>query len=146
MSMSWSKAIPALILVMVLTGCATMSEPILLDAPDLDPRYRDYLGRVSQMIREKWSYPRVKDEATGKCEYKPAQLVIDFALFEDGRVRDVTVTKSSGMDVYDERAVKAVKAASPFPRVPPELMARAKPGSTGVTIRAVVTYKRVTQP
>ncbi len=90
--------------------------------------------------------PCIKDEATGKCEYKPAQLVIDFALFEDGRVGDVTVTKSSGMDVYDDRAVKAVKAASPFPRVPPELMARAKPGSAGVTIRAVVTYKLVTQP
>lgn len=48
--------------------------------------------------------------------------------------------------VYDERAVKAVKAASPFPRVPPELMARAKPGSAGVTIRAGVTYKLVTSP
>jgi hypothetical protein len=88
-------------------------EPILLDAPDLDPRYRDYRGRVSQMIRENWVYPCVKDEATGKCEYKPVQ---------------------------------AVKAASPFPRVPPELMARATPGSARVTIRAVVTYKLVTQP
>jgi len=96
------------------------------------------------MIGIKWGYPCVKDEATGKCEYKPAQLVIDFGILEDGRLGYVNVKESSGMEIYDERSVRAIRDASPFPRVPPELMAKAKPGSSWVTIRVRLKYKLAT--
>lgn len=36
----------------------------------------------------------------------------------------------------------AVRLANPYPSVPDELMARMKPGSTGVIIRAEFRYKR----
>src|SRR5262245_28287366 len=69
----------ALLFIVLLAGCqATRSspapvtqepalfqgEPIRLDAPDLDPRYRDYFARLSRMIRDKWSYPCVPNAAT----------------------------------------------------------------------------------
>jgi len=148
---------PVLILVMMLAGCASAPNqagskdparlegaPISINAPGLDPKSRDYLTRVSQMIRAKWSYPCLKDETTGKCEYKPAELVIDFDIFEDGRGGHIAAAESSGMDIYDQRAVAAVRSAAPFPRVPAELMARAKPSIGGVTIRAKLQYKLVT--
>jgi len=149
----------ALLLIVLLAGCQTTTsapapvtqepgrfegEPIRMDAGDLDPRSRDYLARVSRMIRDKWSYPCVPNAATGKCDYKAATLVLDFGLLEDGRVGLVTVRESSGMNIYDDRAVAAVRAASPFPGVPAEMMARAKAGSAGVTIRAAFNYKLVT--
>jgi TonB family protein len=150
-------ATPMIMLVMLLAGCASApnqagskdparfeGEPISINALGLDPKSRDYLTRVSQMIRAKWSYPCLKDETTGKCEYKPAELVIDFDVFEDGRGGRIAVAQSSGMDIYDQRAVAAVRSAAPFPRVPAELMARAKPNSGGVTIRAKLQYKLVT--
>ena len=56
----------------------------------------------------------------------------------------VTVRESSGMDIYDDRAVAAVRAASPFLRVPAEMMATAKADGAGVTIRAAFNYKLVT--
>src|SRR5712691_10941739 len=59
-------------------------EPLPLDSKDA--RYNDYLDRVRRMIKEKWAYPCVKNPATGQCEYKSAQLVIEFGILRDGRV------------------------------------------------------------
>jgi hypothetical protein len=67
------------------------------------------------MIRSKWSYPCLKNETTDKCEYEPAELVIDFDIFEDGRGGHIAVAQSSGMDIYDQRAVAAVRSAVHFP-------------------------------
>src|SRR5207249_1320224 len=67
-----------------------------------------------------------------RCEYKTANVEVDIGLFTDGRLAHVTVRESSGIAVYDDGAVKAIKAASPFPPVPPALMAKAKPGSASV--------------
>jgi hypothetical protein len=70
-----------------------------------DPRYRGYLDRISKMIKEKWSYPCLKDEGTGRCDYKPARLTIEFALLQDGRVDYIRVTKKAEWKIYDEYAV-----------------------------------------
>jgi hypothetical protein len=86
----------------------------------------------------------VKDEATGRCEYKPARLMIEFGLLAKraGGLR-VRVTKKAEWEVYDEYAVNAIQHASPLPPVPPALMALAKPGNAGVRIRAAFEYKVV---
>jgi hypothetical protein len=42
---------------------------------------------------------------------------------------------------YDESAMTAIKLASPFPAVPPALMAKANRGSTGVPIVAHFIYQ-----
>jgi protein TonB len=114
-------------------------EPIPLDSKN--SRYRDYLDRVRRMIEAKWRYPCVKDRASGKCEYKDATLTIEFGISQDGRVAHVTVRESSRIDVYDEAIVNAIKAASPFPPVPAELMARTKPGSAFVNFHTTVKYR-----
>ena len=103
------------------------ADPVALGSTD--PRYRGYLDRISKMIKEKWSYPCLKDEGTGRCDYKPARLTIEFALLQDGRVDYIRVTKKAEWEIYDEYAVNAIHHASPFPPVPPALMALAKPGS-----------------
>jgi len=120
------------------------SEPIPLDSQDL--RYSGYLGRVSQMIKARWRYPCVENETTRRCEYKSARLSVIFAIAKDGRVARVEVQESSGYGIYDEYAVNAVSLASPFPPVPPELMATAKPGSAGVRILAAFRYVLVDGP
>ena len=118
--------------------------PIPLDSED--PRYSGYLGRVSQMIKARWVYPCVKNETTRRCEYKSARLVVIFGIAKDGRLDKVEVQESSGYGIYDEYAVNAINSASPFPPVPPELMARTKPESAGVRIVAPFRYVSVESP
>src|SRR5207245_2801465 len=88
-------------------------EPLPLDSKDA--RYNDYLDRVRRMIKEKWAYPCVNNLATGQCEYKSAQLVIEFGILRDGRVPFVIVLKQSDFEIYDEYAVNAIELASYFP-------------------------------
>ncbi len=113
-------------------------EPIPLDSKD--PKYNDYLDRIRRMIKSKWVYPCVKNRASGECEYKSAQLVIEFGILKEGRVPFVTVLTQSEFDIYDEYAVNAIKLASPFPPVPPSMMTAAKPGSAGISITAHFVY------
>jgi len=95
---------PVLILVMMLAGCSSApnqagskdparleGEPISINAPGLDPKSRDYFTRVSQMIRAKWSYPYLKDETTGKCEYKPAELPAELMARAKPSIGGVTI-------------------------------------------------------
>jgi len=91
-------------------------EPIPLDSTD--PKYSDYLDRVRRMIKEKWGYPCVKDSATRRCEYKTAQLVIEFGIAKSGEVPFINLRRSSGYTIMDDYALNAVKFASPFPPVP----------------------------
>jgi TonB family protein len=107
-------------------------EPIPLDSPD--PRYNDYLDQIRRMIKAKWSYPCVKSLLTQRCEYKSAQLVIEFGILKDGRVPFVTVRDRSGYAIYDDFAVNAIKLASPFPPVPDAL------GRKGIPILARFNY------
>lgn len=109
-------------------------EPIPLDSKD--PKYNDYLDRVRRLIKAKWVYPCLKDDATGRCEYKSAQLVIEFGILKDGRVPFVIVRKASEFDIYDEYAVNAIKLASPFPPVPDSMTGNRK----GIPILATFSY------
>ena len=114
------------------------SEPIPLDSED--PRYRGYLGRVSQMIKARWVSPCAQNENTRRCEYKSARLVLLFGIAKDGRVAKVQVQESPGYEIYDEYAANVVNSASPFPPVPPELMAQTRPESRGIRIVATFRY------
>jgi outer membrane biosynthesis protein TonB len=108
-------------------------EPIPLDSPD--PKYSDYLDHIRRKIKSKWGYPCVKDAETGACEYKTAQLVIEFGIAKDGQVRFVNVVRASGWDIYDDWAVNAIKLSSPFLPVPDALGKGA-----GIPILATFNY------
>jgi TonB family protein len=115
-----------------------LGEPIPLDTKD--PEFSDYLERVRQLIKRNWGYPCVKNLDTRECEYKSARLVVDFGILRQGPVQFVEVRAPSGWSIYDDYAVNAIKLASPFPPVPPGLMARMERGSTGIPIRVNFTY------
>ena len=113
-------------------------EPIPLDSPD--PKYNDYLERVRQKIKANWGYPCVKNNRTKECEYKSAHLVVEFGILKNGQVQFVDVQQSSGLPIYDDYAVNAIKLASPFPDVPPTMIIAMKKGSTGIAILARFNY------
>ncbi len=46
-------------------------------------------------------------------------VTVSFTIQQDGRVRDVAVSKSSGYSLLDESALEAVRSAAPF-AAPPE--------------------------
>jgi TonB family protein len=107
-------------------------EPIPLDSRD--PKYSDYLDRIRRMIKERWGYPCVKNGGTGQCEYKTAQLVIEFGIAKDGNVPFVHVLRTSGWAIYDDYALNAIKLASPFPPLPDALSKK------GIPIMATFHY------
>jgi TonB family protein len=115
-----------------------LGETILLDSKD--PDFSDYLERVRQLIKQNWGFPCIKNADTRVCEYKGARLVVDFGILRQGPVQFVEVRQSSGWPIYDDYAVNAIKFASPFPPVPPALMAKMERGSTGMPIRVNFVY------
>jgi TonB family protein len=106
-------------------------EPIPLDSTD--PRYSDYLDQVRRRIKDKWGYPCVKNDTTRECEYKTAQLIVEFGIAKNGKVPFINVVRSSGYPIYDDYAVNAVKLAD-FPPIPDSF------SKTGVPILATFSY------
>jgi TonB family protein len=106
-------------------------EPIPLDSKD--PRYSDYLDRVRRAIKEKWGYPCVKNDSTHQCEYKTAQLIIEFGINKNGKLAFSTIVRSSGYPIYDDYAINAVKLAD-FPPIPDSFSKK------GVPILATFSY------
>ena len=87
--MTTSRRVTVLVLLALslsLASCTTMlvADPVPLDSTD--PRYAGYLDRVRHMIRVKWGYPCVRNDATSPCEYRRAKLTTEFGLREDGHV------------------------------------------------------------
>jgi TonB family protein len=117
-------------------------EPIPLDSADTS--LADYLERLRRRIYSNWGYPCVKNEQTRECQYKSAQLEIEFGILRDGKVQFVELRHSSGYDIYDQYALNAIKLSSPFPAVPAAMMARMNSGSTGVAIVARFNYTLTT--
>ena len=113
-------------------------EAIPLDSRD--PRYTDFLERVRRAIYSKWGYPCVKSAVTRECEYKSAQLIIEFGILKNGALQFVDLRDSSGLPIYDDYALNAIKFAAPFPEVPPSMMISMRHGSTGVAILARFSY------
>ena len=106
-------------------------EPIPLDSTD--PRYSDYLDQIRRRIKDKWGYPCVKNDNTRECEYKTAQLIVEFGIAKDGKVPFIHVVRSSGYPIYDDYAVNAVKLAD-FPPIPDSFSKK------GVPILATFSY------
>jgi len=83
----------------------------------------------------------VQGAATPTCEDLNAHLIVEFGILHSGRLQYVEVVRSSGYALYDDYAVRAIRAASPYPPVPADVI---KEGSTGVPIRTAFNY--VTHP
>ncbi|MGH7359613.1 MAG: TonB family protein, partial [Candidatus Rokuibacteriota bacterium] len=93
---------------------STSTGSIAVDASDFPFTY--YLRLIQSKIGERWAPPRAA-AAGGE------RVVVLFEIQRDGQVREPQVEKSSGNNLYDQSAVRAVMEASPFPPLPPEFKA-----------------------
>jgi outer membrane biosynthesis protein TonB len=116
-------------------------EPIPLDSSD--PKFNEYLDRLRRMIKAKWNYPCVRNPDTHACDYKEAELIVEFGILRDGKLQFVDIRRASGpgLELYDDYAVNAIKLASPFPPPPTSMIASMKSGSTGIAIAGHFVYR-----
>jgi TonB family protein len=138
----------AIVLAAVFAGCAATrpvlpeseevagiaGEPIPLDSPKLDPKYK-----------EKWAYPCVEEKSWllgERCDYKAVELVIDFGILRDGRVPYVIVRRPSEFAIYNEFAVNAVKLAAPFPPIPESMLGERQGPPIRAAFKYVVDWRR----
>jgi TonB family protein len=93
---------------------ATSTGSIAIDASDFPFTY--YLRLIQSKIGERWAPPRAA-AAGGE------RVVVLFEIQRDGQIREPTVERSSGNNLYDQAAIRAVTEASPLPPLPPEFKA-----------------------
>jgi protein TonB len=68
---------------------------------------------IRDLINRKLTYP-----LTARQRGWEGKVKVSFTISRDGFVKDITIIESSGIEVLDRNAVKAVKNASPYPRPP----------------------------
>jgi protein TonB len=79
-----------------------------------DPKYVTYVGKIRQSIESEWQYPEValRYGLQGK-------LALEFTILGDGHLEGLRLLRSSGSSLLDDEALRAIKAAAPFPPIPP---------------------------
>ncbi len=70
-----------------------------------------YAGQIQVAIQRHWQMP-------GELANRKIKVVLGLRIGSDGIVRDVWVDESSGVRMFDETALRAVRAASPLPAPP----------------------------
>ena len=91
-------------------------ETISLDTEDT--RYVSYARAVKESIAKKWKYP-----PDAKANLIEGRLQILFSLNRTGELVRIQVLTPSGASTLDQEAVRAVRAAAPFPPVPQQVKA-----------------------
>ncbi len=82
-------------------------EPIPLDTKE--KKYVSYFGRIKQQIQRAWIYP-----IQGTKKRLSGEVTLRFEISKDGNLLDLRLINSSGADVLDINAIKAVKEAAPY--------------------------------
>ena len=72
-----------------------------------------YFNRIKQSIESQWEYPELalRYGLQGK-------LSLEFTIANDGQLAQLRLIRSSGSQLLDEEAIRAIKAAAPFPPIP----------------------------
>jgi TonB family protein len=86
-------------------------EAIPLDTPE--PKFQDYFNQVRERIKKNWIYPH--EAASRGIE---GELQIEFGIAKSGELQFIERRRSSGTEILDDYAMRAVQLASPFPPVP----------------------------
>jgi len=86
--------------------------PIAIDGSG-DFKFTWYVAAIQKKVEKNWSPPALWANAKPKT-------VVFFHIDRNGRVVDVEVEESSGVDLYDQKALLAIKKASPLPPLPEE--------------------------
>lgn len=77
---------------------------------------RKYREAIKRKIEEEKRYPDLAEENGYE-----GKLDIQFKLFADGKIDGVEVSNSSGYQILDNEAIRAVKNATPYPSMPSSL-------------------------
>jgi TonB family protein len=86
-------------------------ETISLDTDD--KRYVSYAQAIKERIAGQWKYPQ--EARKKKLE---GRLVALFSLNREGALTRLDITKTSGHEVLDREAERAIQSAAPFPPFP----------------------------
>jgi protein TonB len=86
--------------------------PVPLDTRN--PQYITYFGSIKRAIELVWEYPQLalRYGLQGK-------LLMEFTILGNGDLEGARIIRSSGSNVLDEEALRAVSAAAPFGPIPP---------------------------
>jgi protein TonB len=89
-----------------------VSAPVSLNTKD--PIFVSYFNKIKQSIESEWEYPELalRYGLQGK-------LSLEFTIAKDGQLAQLRLVRSSGSQLLDEEAIRAIKAAAPFPPIPP---------------------------
>lgn len=93
------------------TSSEETQETISLDTND--KRYVTYAQAIKERIAGQWTYPQ-----EAKKKKLQGRLVAIFSLNKEGALTRMEITRSSGHDVLDREAERAVRSAAPFPPFP----------------------------
>lgn len=78
-----------------------------------DPIYVSYFTKIKQNIEQQWEYPEMA------LRYGlQGRLSLEFTIGGNGQLEYLRMTRSSGSQLLDEEALRAIKAAAPFPPIP----------------------------
>lgn len=78
-----------------------------------DKRYVSYARIIKEALMAQWQYPQQAKE-----NLVEGRTFLLFTLSRDGTLQDLQIIDSSGYKVLDDEAIRAVKAAAPFPAFP----------------------------
>jgi len=93
------------------TSNARANAPISLNTKD--PTYVNYFTKIKQSIEIQWEYPEMA------LRYGlQGRLALEFTIGATGQLEYLRVVRSSGSELLDQEAVRAIRAAAPFPPIP----------------------------
>jgi len=74
-----------------------------------------HFSYIKDIIHKQIIYP-----VTAKKMGWEGKVIVSFIISSEGHARDIMISKSSGYEILDNNALKAVNNASPFPKPPVE--------------------------
>jgi TonB family protein len=78
-----------------------------------DKQYVSYARLIKERIMRQWIYP-----PNAKDNLLEGSLMAVFSLDSGGQILGVRVTRTSGHEILDREAVRAISTAAPFPPLP----------------------------
>jgi len=93
------------------SGGSRNGAPVSLNTKD--PVYVSYFNRIKLAIEQNWEYPELA------LRYGlQGRLSLEFAVNANGQLEQLRITRSSGSQLLDDEALRAIRAAAPFPPIP----------------------------
>ncbi len=81
-----------------------------------DKRYVSYARVIKERILTQWKYP-----PEAKENLIEGKLLVVFSLSKQGNMIQIQVAESSGREILDSEATRAIRSAAPFPPFPSQV-------------------------